>query len=108
MSESLAVLEDQYFTLKRNLANLLDACKEDRQREELQAQYRAARGNYWKAQNQVLAANTPLVLEATASAGAAQKQMEQALEHLEDMTKTLDVIGGAVTAGTRLVTMLGL
>jgi len=107
MSESLAVLENQYFTLKRNLSALLEACKDDKQREDAQTQYRLARGNYWQAQDKILNDNDPKVQQAAAQASAEQQKMEQALEHLEDVAKTLDIIAGAVSAGTHLVSMLG-
>jgi hypothetical protein len=107
MSESLAVLEEQYFLLKENLPALLDAATDEQQRKDLRAQYKQARNNYWAAQNKVLNENDPKVQQAAAGARAHQKSMEAALQHLTNVATTLDIITGAVSAGTHLVSMLG-
>lgn len=106
MSESLAVLQEQYLTLKKSLPGLLDAAQDKEQRKALRAQYRKARKNYHEVQNKILTESGPKVREAAAAARANQKKMEEALQNLQDVAKALDVIAGAVSAGAHLVSML--
>lgn len=105
MSESLAVLQEQYFTLMDNLPALLKAARDDQQRRDIKTQYQQAQLNFLEAQNRVLDANDPKVQQATKDARAHQKSMKAALERLEDVAKVLDIITGAVSAGTHLASM---
>ncbi len=106
MSQPLALLEEQYLTLMRNLGDLLKACQDEKQRDSVRTAYTTARDNFRKAQNQVFDENNAQVKALTAKLDTRQKEMTAALGHLEQIAGVLDTIAAAVKVGTSLAALV--
>ena len=107
MSDTLDVLEKQYFTIKSNFNQLIAACQTDDQRTALQNAYAMARDNYNTALNKVLNDNDPTVTTLRTELQTKQQQIENSLTNLQNIATTIDTITAGVAVGTKLVGILG-
>lgn len=107
MSETLDLLEKQFFTIESSFNQLIAQCQTDGQRTTLQNAYATARDNYNTAVNRVLDDNDPTVTALRTELQAKQQQIENSLSNLQNIVTTLDTITAGVAVGTKLVGILG-
>jgi hypothetical protein len=107
MSDTLDLLEKQYFTIKSNFNQLIASCETDVQRTAMQNAYATARDNYNTALNRVLNDNDPTVTGLRTELQTKQQQIESSLANLQNIVTTIDTITAGVAVGTKLVGSLG-
>ena len=106
MSDTLDLLEKQYFTIKSNFNQLIASCQTDEQRTALQNAYATARDNYNTAVNSVLSDNDPTVTALRTELQTRQQQIENSLANLQNIATIVDTITNGVAVGTKLVGIL--
>lgn len=107
MGNALQSLETQYFFLSQNLPILLAACQTQEQRDAVNTQYVTARRNYWNCIHQIFHDDDPAVAKLVAQMRSAEKDLEKAVNQLNDVGKVMDAITAAVTVGSNLVELAG-
>jgi hypothetical protein len=105
MGDALATLEEQYFFIRDNQFDLLDACQTDEQRNVVLTDLVTARRNYWNSINKMFHDDDPKVAAIVKQTKAAEEQAKAACDSLDDIAKTLSAITKAVQFGTQLASM---
>jgi methyl-accepting chemotaxis protein len=104
-SPSFKSLKDQYFLLDRNFNKLFAACTNAAQQDELRRDYVNSRDNFWEARNRIFSENDPQVKKLTKELSDSTDTINGMLQNLQNITKILNTITGAVRLGSSLVTM---
>jgi predicted phage tail protein len=107
MGEALSSLEAQYLFLTQHLADILDACQTDDQRNQVRTSYVTARRNYWDAINQIFHDDDPKIEQAVARMKDTQVSLEKMTEDLANIAKVIAAITAAVKVGSELAAMAG-
>jgi DNA repair ATPase RecN len=102
MGSALQSLEEQYSFLTENQGALIDACKTQAEKDAINLQYQTARLNYQKNINKAFHDGDPGVVKVVADMKTAEKNLETAVEQLNDIAKVIDAITEAVKVGTKL------
>ena len=105
MSDAFQCLKETYFTLDVNFNDLFAACQTDDEKNMLRTDYVAARNNFLTAQNKILSDDEPMVKDLVAQIQAAQSQINNELQNLQDVASLLKVITVAVNIGSKLTSL---
>lgn len=107
MGDALSSLENQYIFLTNHLDEYLAACKTDAERDPIKSNYVDSRRNYWNCINQIFYDDDPKVVAAVQRMKTAQKNLQDSLAHLNDITSVLNVVASAVKVGGELAALAG-
>lgn len=103
MNPSVEALENLYFLLRNSLSTLQANGATPDQLNQLRAQIVQARTNYWTAINSIFHNDDPDVSSLTSQLNAAQLSLAATIQHLNDVSKVIDLITKAVGIGSALV-----
>ena len=102
MGPSLQALEDQYMLLTQNLSMILAACPTQTERDQVRTQYVTARRNYWNSIQKVFHDDDPQIVGLVQEMQTEQKKIQDATNHLNNISRVIDIITQAVSVGTTL------
>jgi hypothetical protein len=102
MGDALNALETTYFTLQTNLNPTLAACPDQDTKDQVMAQYVAARQNYWSCINHAFHDDDPALQALVVQVDAANTSLTTIADHLGDITTVIDDITKVVTIGEQI------
>jgi hypothetical protein len=102
MSDALTSLESIYFAIQKNISSVLAACKTQAQRDQIMAQYVAARQNYWQAVNKAFHDDDPAVKALVTQATTSITKLNALSTSLGNITTVINDITKAVTIGSQI------
>jgi len=102
MGPPLQALEDQYMLLTQNLSMILAACPTQTERDQVMRQYVTARRNYWDSIQKVFHDDDPQIVGLVQEMQTEQKKIQDATNHLNNISRVIDIITQAVSVGTTL------
>jgi len=105
MGPSLQSLEDQYMLLTRELSAVLAACPTQTERDRVMTQYVASRRNYWNSIQKIFHDDDPQIAALVQEMQQEQQKIKDCTDHLNDISKVIDIISDAVNVGSALVAL---
>jgi superfamily II DNA helicase RecQ len=103
--DSLKALEEQHYTLYRNLDDMEANCKDEDCRRQVWEQYSTARRNHDDCINKIFNQDDTQVIELTKECQNQTANINKEVQDLSDMVKVLKVVTAAVQVGTRLASL---
>jgi chromosome segregation ATPase len=107
VANALEGILDTFTTLDDNYSLLRAACRTQAARDQLAAKYSAAEAAYQKAANQVLSDDEATVAVLNTQLTSVNKQIQQAVAEMGDMSKVIDHITQALSLGAQLLAKAG-
>ncbi len=88
--------------LSQQLPEVLAACAGQTERDQVMTQYVTARRNYWSSIQKTFHDDDPQVASLVKEMQDEQKEIKDCTNHLNDISKVIDIITDAVNVGTAL------